>query len=330
MPLPDAKTIRCACPHCQAVIKAPAKAAGTRASCPRCGLKVEIPVLKAEPIQVVNIDGSLAPLAALVPVVSPQPASVAPMAPQLTSVLPPAAPLVLSRWFVWGTAADNTTKANGPFTLLELQHFVQEGRIVAGDLMCSEGSQDWVPAESVRGLALQPVQPLRTPPSPPPVVVNIVNTNNNVAAQPAPVPRKAGKVRKTKGHGGLIARLIIYPLLFIFIVSFAWRLINDGGTPVNIPIPAMLKKSPQDQIVGKWEVMGPSKNKPALFVFYKDGEGELIIDRPARFTYRFVDDNHVDLFENGTRDRVEITFPSLDELILSRPNEPQLRCKRVK
>jgi hypothetical protein len=248
MPLPDAKTIRCACPHCQAVIKAPAKAAGTRASCPRCGLKVEIPVPKAEPIQVVNVEEPLTPVAAHLPALPPPPERVAPQAlhfrstsasrrcPRSLGLLPPAAPGVSSRWFVWGTGADSTTKANGPFTLLELQHFVQEGRVVAGDLVCSEGSQDWVPAESVRGLALQQVQPPTPPPPQAPVVVNVV-TNNSVAAQLAPAPRN-GNRRKTRGPGGLIARLIIYPLLFLFFVFFAWRLINDRDTPVNIPIPA--------------------------------------------------------------------------------------------
>lgn len=46
-----AKIIRCVCPQCQAVIKAPAKAAGARSSCPRCGAPMEIPTPRAELVE---------------------------------------------------------------------------------------------------------------------------------------------------------------------------------------------------------------------------------------------------------------------------------------
>jgi hypothetical protein len=39
----------------------------------------------------------------------------------------------------------------GPYTLAELQVYVQEGRVLAGDLAQSEGMTDWVPVSQILG-----------------------------------------------------------------------------------------------------------------------------------------------------------------------------------
>lgn len=52
---PAASPIRCACPHCNAVINADPRTAGTRASCPSCGCPVEIPLPKANLIEDVSV-----------------------------------------------------------------------------------------------------------------------------------------------------------------------------------------------------------------------------------------------------------------------------------
>jgi len=53
----SASLIRCSCPHCNAVINADPRSAGTRSSCPSCGCPVEIPLPKASLIE----DGQAVP-----------------------------------------------------------------------------------------------------------------------------------------------------------------------------------------------------------------------------------------------------------------------------
>ena len=61
----------------------------------------------------------------------------------------------------------------GPYTLAELQTYVQEGRILAGDVAQSEGMTDWVPVSQILGNIPAPVfvapvaPPIETVPLPP-------------------------------------------------------------------------------------------------------------------------------------------------------------------
>jgi hypothetical protein len=61
----------------------------------------------------------------------------------------------------------------GPYTLAELQTYVQEGRILAGDVAQSEGMTDWVPVSQILGNIPAPVfaapvaPPVETVPLPP-------------------------------------------------------------------------------------------------------------------------------------------------------------------
>ena len=63
----------------------------------------------------------------------------------------------------------------GPYTLSELQEYVQSGRVLPGDLAQSEGMADWVPVSQILGniplpQAVAPVPtapPLETVPLPP-------------------------------------------------------------------------------------------------------------------------------------------------------------------
>lgn len=120
-------TIRCVCPHCQAVIKAPPKAAGNRAPCPRCRLPVEIPVPRAE-----LLEESPA---------TPEPAEVLSI-PQPTQ----------KRWFVYGSGTDEATKPFGPFPIEQLQEFVTERRLLRDDFLCEEGGEVWISAYSLSEL----------------------------------------------------------------------------------------------------------------------------------------------------------------------------------
>jgi DNA-directed RNA polymerase subunit M/transcription elongation factor TFIIS len=203
-----AKTIRCLCPHCQAVVKAPGKAAGTRAPCPRCGLKVEIPVPKAESLgEVVAVVAQSAP--AIHPIqqidqlLHGTSEKSQPPAPVTTSgaliqvvcsrcqaiLFAPANSVGVSipcprcrtavqvtqawakRWYVNGRGPGDKMQVYGPFSLPELQHFAREGRLLPGDLVCAEGSDNWVPASQVKNLFAPEslLHSARSTPLPPPL-----------------------------------------------------------------------------------------------------------------------------------------------------------------
>jgi DNA-directed RNA polymerase subunit RPC12/RpoP len=333
-----AKTIRCVCPHCQAVIKAPPKAAGSRAPCPRCGMKVEIPVPRAEPLE------EVLPVLPVVTEPVPLPAGLVEILYDSSPVPVQPNSLVqnkidVNRWYICGSGPNEQGKVYGPFALSKLQQFVTEGRLLADDLVCKEGSEDWVPACTVNGLVIavseprppgqiaprpQPSQPIQSTP----VVVNVVN-NTNVSASatqhPPPLPQKvSGGGRKKSAFAGILARLIIYPILFIVIGLVALTILNPEG---KVSLPAIFKKSPKELIVGQWH--NTSDPQAPDLLFYKDGVVEGIVKGQVMFKgkYSFVDDDYIEMNSAG---RSKVSFPSNDELVVTQPDGKKQTWKRVK
>lgn len=199
-------TIRCVCPHCQAIIKAPSKAAGAKAPCPRCSLLVEIPVPKAgyveEPVTVI-------PARQFVPPIAPTPA---------TLPLPEPPPM----------------PARNPATNQQNQRLLP--------LICSNCQTTvYVPSESTQAVVPCPRCSLlinatlpseHTPRRDAPVVVNVINNNDGHEGKRAPTRSEQVIYKGSSSSGGLAPAALI--LLFIVagfggVAIFAWHIYESSS-----------------------------------------------------------------------------------------------------
>lgn len=289
----SAATVRCTCPHCQAVIKAPAKTAGIRAPCPRCKLLVEIPVPKAEPLANVPLE-----------------------TPALLPQTPPPPPVLQeTRWFVHASGSEAGTKPLGPYVLEELLQFVSEGRLARQDLLCEEGTEDWVPASTVKGLGILP---------PAPVAPEQRRKKGSAAKPPDNV---FGKVANS------VARIFVGTVVSI-VLGF---LLLAGVTYW------MSLSSPKELIIGHWQSQEADLSKRGSMVFHKDGRVDVVppkdklISTPVQMTYHFVDDQTIEMIflpgqypEAVNRSvRLQVKFPSKDEMITTWPDGTPIVCRRV-
>lgn len=194
-----ARTIRCVCPHCQAIIKAPPKAAGAKAPCPRCSLLVEIPVPKAghveEPLTVIPVRSSATPIA-------PPPAT-----------LPLEPPSMLAR----NTPPNQQTQPLVPLVCQHCQTTVY---------VPTESTETGVQCPRCTRPVTATASREHTPRRDAPVIVNVINNNSGSGSERLPVRTEQAAYRGGSSGGSAVGLLI----LFIAIIGvggiafFLWQL----------------------------------------------------------------------------------------------------------
>lgn len=144
------------CPSCRMNIERADDEAGQKINCPLCGqrLKVPQPPPPSKDKTVLGQVQAATPQRTLLGELTESPSST----PEPTTAPNPPAS---AGWFV----AQNG-KQSGPFTASQLQEMAADGRLQPDDLVTKTGSQQWKPAQQVKGLAFAQVEQPNLPPVP--------------------------------------------------------------------------------------------------------------------------------------------------------------------
>lgn len=295
-----ARTIRCVCPHCQAIIKAPPRAAGAKAPCPRCSLLVEIPVPKADYVE--------------------EPVSVVPSPPPADSQsgrTPPMPQPTPARFDDRPSDA-----ALVPLTC---------GQCHATVYVPRQSAEAGLPCpRCARPIMLMPAPENRPDTREGPVIVNIVN---NVGEQEGkrPPPRKAKRKALVQDPRRLASAVIV--ALAVAVVVGYWLYIGYGPDVFKNSWNSLFGKSPQELALGRWQYKDERNPETSLtVVFYKDGVADLFpSNEPAgKGTYKFIDDKNLELGGPRGSFRVQFTFQNDDAFVWIFPDGKRHTLRRVK
>lgn len=126
-------------------------------------------------------------------------------------------------------------KSYGPYTLDELRRFSVEGRVTPSSMLCPEGSNSWMSAQSVLGAPSAPLPPAAFPPvSPPPASFGMpmqpVGTKSKIAAGLLGIFLGALGVHNFylgyTGKGVAQLLLTIFTCGYLGFISWIWGLIE--------------------------------------------------------------------------------------------------------
>ncbi|MBY0527999.1 MAG: hypothetical protein K2R98_31670 [Gemmataceae bacterium] len=164
-----------------------------------------------------------------------------------------------------------------------------------------------------------------------PVVVNVLTSAMaaapSTAAAWAAHERLDGAPHQPRPSGRSAAWTAVFAFLLIVVAGgFSILWLSEQGP---------FKPKPQQRILGRWQYKDERNPKEkAILIFYKDGMVAVVppsgIPSPDKGRYRFIDDTTMETTGTAGSGRMQVSFPSADELVWVMPDGERVKLRRLK